>query len=465
MKDKKKKKLMDRIPHPLALLFYIVILAAILTYIIPAGSYERETVDDATRTVPGTFEYVDQSPVNILDMFTAMPEGFQAIADIVFIVFAAAMMFGVMEKTGMIENTIGTFVKRLGIEKRFVIVVIMTYVYGILGVFVGYENNIALIPIAVLLSIAIGGDVMLGAGIAIGGVSVGFGLAPFNPYTVGVGHKIAEMQLFSGWEFRSILVIIILGILSAYNVWYFKKILKDEEKSLSDGIDTAGMHLTKPLEEYAMRKKDIAMLLVFTAGLAVMLFGVFTKGWYINEISAIFLMVGIVCGIIARMNGSEIADTFSKALEPSALAAILIGAAQAIQIVMEQGNISDTIAHSMVSVLENLPTMFAAIFMSISQSIINIFIPGGSGQALVTLPIMIPVGDMIGLTRQTTVLAFQIGDGVTNIITPTLGGLMAMLGLCKVPYGRWIRYIFPFTIVAFILSWIALVIAVLINWQ
>src|SRR5699024_3113762 len=276
------------------------------------------------------------------------------------------------------------------------------------------------VPIAIILSLAIRGDVLLGAGIAIGGISVGFGLSPFNPYTIGVGHTIAEMQLFSGWLFRSILVVSVLSLLAAYNVRYFKKIQQDESKSLSEGIPTEGMTLTQPLESYSMRKRDTAMLVVFISGVIIMLIGVFTAEWYINEISAIFLMVGIVNGIIAKMNGSQIAETFSKALEPSALAAVLIGAAQAIQIVMTHGNITDTIAYAFVNVLEELPIMLAAIFMSIAQGIINVFIPGGSGQALVTLPIMIPVGDMIGLTRQTTILAFQVGDGVTNIITPTL---------------------------------------------
>ncbi|MFD2759752.1 YfcC family protein [Lentibacillus juripiscarius] len=465
MKDEKKsKKLLDRIPHPLALLFYIVVAAAILTYIIPAGSYERETVDGETRTIPGSFEYVENSPVGIMDLFTSIPEGFQEMADIVFITFAAAMMFGLLEKTGMLENTIGTFVRKIGIQRRFLIVVIMTFVYGLFGIFIGLENNIALIPIAVLLSVAIGGDAMLGAGIGIGGVLVGFGLSPFNPYTVGVGHKLAEMQLFSGWLFRSILVVLTLSVLAYYNVRYFKKILKDREKGLANDVDVRDMQLSKPLDSYKMSKQDIAMLLVLITGITIMLFGVFAKGWYINEVAAIFLMIGIVSGIIARMNSSQIANVFSEALKPSALAAILIGVAMATQVVLNKGNISDTVAHGLFSVLEYLPTTLAAVFMTISQSIINIFIPSGSGQALVTLPIMIPVGDMLDITRQSTILAFQIGDGLTNIFSPTLGGLMAMLGLCKVPYGRWLRYIFPFVIIALCISWIALVISVLINW-
>ncbi|WP_100009840.1 YfcC family protein [Lentibacillus sediminis] len=465
MEDKKKSKtLLDRIPHPLALLFFIVLAAAILTYIIPAGSYDRETVGDQTRTIPGSFEYTESNPVGIMDLFTAIPVGFQEMSDIIFVTFAAAMMFGLLEKTGMLENTVGTFVRKAGVERRFLIVVIMTFVYGFFGIFIGLENNIALVPIAVLLSVAIGGDAMLGAGIAIGGVLVGFGLSPFNPYTVGVGHRIAEMELFSGWVFRSVLVLFTLSVLAYFNVRYFKKILKNPDKSLGYDIDTQDMTLSKSLESYHMRKQDIAMLLVFFSGIIIMLIGIFTQGWYINEVAAIYLIIGIVCGIIARMNASQIAHVFSKALEPSALAAILIGVAMATQVVLNHGNISDTVAHSLVSVLEYLPTTLAAVFMTMSQSVINILIPSGSGQAVVTLPIMLPVGDILGITRQSTILAFQIGDGLTNLFSPTLGGLMAMLGLCRVPYGRWLRYIFPFVIIAISISWVALVISVLINW-
>lgn len=464
----KKKSLLERIPHPLTLLFYIIIFAAILTYIIPSGEFDRVTMESnigtVTKTIPGTYHAIEKNPAGIFDILRAIPEGFVGIADIVFIVFAAAMMFGVLEKTGMLENAVGSFVKKMGMKRKFLIVAIVTYVYGLLGIFVGYENNIALVPIAVVLSLAIGGDVLLGAGIAVGGISVGFGLAPFNPYTVGIGHKLAEMPLFSGWEYRLVIVFVLLTILVLFNIRYFKKIIKDKENSLVKEVDTTGLSLSKDISEYSMQKQDIAMLLVFLVGLAIMLWGVFTNGWYIKEIAAVFLGVGIVSGLVARMRPDEIAETFSKALEPSALAAVIIGLAQAIKVVMDQGGISDTIANGLVSNLDNLPTMVAVVYMSITQSIINIFIPGGSGQALVTLPIMIPTGDMLGFTRQTTILAFQIGDGLTNIMTPTLGGLMAMLGLCRVPFGKWVRYIASFTALAFVISWVFLIISVLIGY-
>lgn len=458
------KKLLDRIPHPMALLFYIAIFAAILTYIIPSGSYDRETIDGQEQTIPGTFEFTEETHANVMDLFISIAEGFQEASDIIFIVFAAAMMFGVMEKSGMVENVVGSFVKKIGVERRQTIVVMMTFVYGLFGNFIGLENNIVLIPIALLLSIAIGGDLMLGAGIGIGGVLIGFGLSPFNPYTIGVAQRIAELPLFSGWGLRTILVVIALSLLAIYNVRYLNKILKNEEESLTKDIDTTDMQLTKPLSEYFIRKKDLIMLVVFVLGIIFMLFGVFLKGWYINEISAVFLMVGVVNGIISRMNANEISNTFAKALEPTVLAAILIGIAQSIQFVLTKGNVNDTIAYSFASILDYFPSLFSGLFMSMAQSVINLFIASGSGQALVTMPIMLPVAEQVGMSRQLAILAFQIGDGITNTFTPTMGGLLAMLGLCKVPFGKWLRYIFPLTIIIFIAGWITLIIAALIGY-
>lgn len=467
-KNLKKKNFIDRIPHPMVLLFYIIVFAALLTYIVPSGEFERVTMESnigtVTKTIPNSYSPIEKNPAGLFDVLRAIPEGFVGIADIVFIVFAAAMMFGVLEKTGMLENTVGTFVRKVGVKRKFLIVAIVTYVYGLLGIFVGYENNIALVPIAVVLSLAIGGDVLLGAAIAVGGISVGFGLAPFNPYTVGIGHKIAEMPLFSGWQYRLVVVFILLTILVFHNIRYFKKILKNRENSLVQEVDTTGLTLSKDISEYSMKGRDVYMLLVFLIGLGVMLWGVFTKGWYIKEIAAVFLGVGIVSGLVARMKPDEIGETFSKSLEPSAFAAVIIGLAQAIKVVMDQGGISDTIANALVSNLDQLPTMVAVVYMSITQCIINLFIPGGSGQALVTLPIMIPAGDMLGFTRQTTILAFQIGDGLTNIMTPTLGGLMAMLGLCRVPFGKWVKYIASYTGIAFLVSWVFLILSVMFGY-
>lgn len=458
------KKWYQRIPHPIVMLFAIIVLTAILSHIIPAGSFERELVDGRQRVVPDSYKAIEQTPLSFMDTFLAIPGGFASAIAIIFVVLSSGIMFGVLERSGMIENAVGTFMKYLGLERRYLVVVLMTFIFGMLGVFVGYENNIALIPIAAITSLAIGGDLMLAAAISVGGVTVGFGLSPFNPYTVGTGHTIAEMPMYSGWLIRSVLCLSALSILAFFNIRYFKRILKKPERSLSLGIDTKGFELSKPLESYSMTANNWLIMTIFVGGMGAMLFGVFEYHWYINEISAIFLMISIAAGIAGGMSGRTISETALKSVSVVAPGAFMVGFATSIKVAMEMGNISDSIAYSLSQGLSQLPLYASAVAMSGAQSVINFFIPSGSGQALATLPIMIPLGDLLGLTRQTTILAYQIGDGVTNLFNPTLGGLIAMLAMCRIPFDKWLRFIIPIVGLILLVSWVVLLITVSINW-
>jgi uncharacterized ion transporter superfamily protein YfcC len=204
---------------------------------------------------------------------------------------------------------------------------------------------------------------------------------------------------------------------------------------------------------------------VFLLGLVVILYGVFNLGWYINELSAIFLMVAVLCGIISKMSATTMSETVLDAVSKAAPGAFMVGFATSIKVLMEMGNISDTISFNLSQMLQDLPLYAAAISMSVSQTVINFFIPSGSGQALATLPVMLPLGESLGLTKQVTILAFQIGDGLSNLVNPTLGGLIAMLSMCRVPLDRWLRFIFPVVIVLLGISFIALIIAVATGYN
>lgn len=459
------KKWYKRIPHAVTMLFGIIVLVAILTYILPAGSYERVVLNGRNTVIPDSYKIIPSTPIGILDMFKAFPLGFKAAVEIIFIVLAGGIMFGIMEKTKAVENSVGTLVKKLGSEKQYLIIVIMTFIYGFLGIAVGYENNIAMVPIAAVLSLALGGDLILAAGISVGAMTIGFGLSPINPYTVGTGHKIAELQMFSGAFLRSILCFIALSIMAYYNIRYFKKITKNPEKSLGKGLDESGISLSKPIQEYKITLNNWMVISIFLIGLAVIIFGVFNYHWYLNELSAIFLMIALLCGIISRMNGTTLSKTVLEAVSKAAPGAFMVGLATSIKVLMEMGNISDTISYNLALILKDLPLYASAISMSLSQTVINFFIPSGSGQALATLPIMLPLGETLGLTRQITILAFQIGDGLSNLINPTLGGLIAMLSMCRVPLDRWLRFIFPIVMLLTAISFIALIIAVAIGYN
>ncbi|MCH2023318.1 MAG: AbgT family transporter [Saprospiraceae bacterium] len=437
----------------------------LLTHLLPAGVYERILVDGRNRVVPGSYQIIEATPVGLLDMFKAIPLGFKSAVEIIFIVLAGGIMFGIMEQSKAIENSVGTLVKRMGISKKYLIVVILTFVYGFLGVAVGYENNIALVPIAAVLSLALGGDLVLAAGISVGAMTVGFGLSPINPYTVGTGQKIAELPLFSGALLRSVLCLSALCIMAYYNVRYFKKICENPESGLGHGLKEEGLSLNKPIEEYNMTVNNWLVLLIFILGLTVSLYGVFNLNWYINELSAIFLMIALACGIISKMNATKMSETLLDSVAIAAPGAFMVGYATSIKVLMEMGNIGDTLSFHLSEILQGLPLYAAAISMSISQSVLNFFIPSGSGQALASLPVMIPLGEVLGLTRQTTILAYQIGDGITNLINPALGGLIAMLSMCRVPLDRWIRFIFPLAAILLLLCWIVLILAVITNYQ
>lgn len=457
--------ILKRIPHAITMLFGIIVLVTLLTYIIPAGQYERILVDGRKIVVPNSYTIIPSTPVGLLGMFKAIPLGFKAAVEIIFIVLAGAIMFGFMNKSKAVENAVGALVKKLGLRNKYLIIVIMTFIYGLLGVAVGYENNIAMVPIAALLSLALGGDLILAAGIAVGGMTIGFGLSPINPYTVGTGHKIAELPMFSGAILRSILCLIALSLMAWYNVRYFKKITLNPEKSLGQGLSVEDFALSKPIDKYRLTTKNWMVISVFIGGLLVILYGVFNLNWYINELSAVFLMIALLTGIISKMSTNKMSETVLKAVSVAAPGAFMVGFATSIKVLMETGNIGDTISYQLSTLLEGLPLHAAAICMSISQSIINFFIPSGSGQALATLPVMLPLGESLGLTRQITILAFQIGDGLSNLINPTLGGLIAMLSMCRVPIDRWIRFILPVFLGVLCIAFLALIIAVAINYN
>ncbi len=460
-----KKRWYEYIPHPVSMLFGMVLLATLMSYILPAGLFDRELIDGRERVIPGTFHTVQQTTVGLLDMFVAFSKGFKSASDIIWVVFASGIMFGILEQTKMIENAIGTIVRRMGVNNKNKIVVLATFIFGLCGVAVGFENNIALVPIAAVLALAIGGDLILAAGISVAAITTGFGLSPINPYTVGVGHKIAEMPIFSGVEYRAVLCFIGISFLAFYNLRYFKKLQSDPSSSLGLGLDTSGFSLTKDIEDYSLGLKDYLVLAVFLCGMIIMLYGVFVYDWYINQISAIFLMIAIAAGLVSRMSSNEIGTAVMKSVSLIAPGAFMVGFAATIKVLLDMGNISDTIAYYLSNTLTAFPTYLAAILMSFSQCIMNIMIPSGSGQALATLPIMIPVGELAGISRQCSIQAFQIGDGITNLFNPTLGGLIAMLSMCRVPFDRWLRYVFPMAMYLLIIAWIFLLVMVLTGWQ
>ncbi len=468
MENKNSQKWYHKANDPMALIFYMLFIASLLTYIIPAGEYVRLLIDGRTVVEAGSYHHIEQTPVGLFDTFVAIPRGLVDAGQYLFIAFIAGGLFHILSQSGALENAIGTAVKHIGLQNRTILIFMATYIYGIFGIAVGFENNIALIPVAIIISSALGFSNMVGVCIAVGGIGIGFALSPINPYTVGTAQTIAELPLFSGAGLRSLLVFITLTALGFYTAFFVAK--KEEARNEGQG-------LSKDISEYSMGKKDILIIATFLLAIVVIavcsyLSGIPAEGggnklgrsWYINEIAAVFIIVAVITAFIYRFSPNQFVALMMEGASKVTAGALVIGLAASIKIVLIDGHIIDTIIYSLSSFLDQVPTAFTAIVMSIIQGIINLFIPGGSGQALATMPVLIPVADLIGMSRQLMVLSFQVGDGLTNLIVPTSGGTLAMLALGGVSYGRWVKVITPFMFFAYGISWLFIFIAYTINW-
>jgi len=270
--------------------------------------------------------------------------------------------------------------------------------------------------------------------------------------------------MFSGWPLRTAFCLAAVILTGMHTIKYFKKVKADPSKSFVKDISTEGFDLTHAIEDYKLSGQDKLVLGGFGVGLVIMLWGIFQHHWYINEMSAVFVILAIALGFMAKMGPSRIAALMIEGASGVAGGALVVGVARAIQVVLEQGQIQDTIVNSLATPLQHLSVTVSAVLMTLVHCVVNFFIPSGSGQAMATMPIMIPLSDVIGMTRQTAILAFQVGDGVTNMIYPTLGGLLAMLALARVPFDKWFRFAFPLVLKILVVSWIFLIVAVQIGY-
>lgn len=444
-------------PDPMVLIFMILVATFFLALVVPAGEFSREMVNGRTAVVPDSFHYLDDIPaLHIFDIFVAIPKGLISASQYLFIVFIAGGLFHLIQKTGALENAIGVAVHKVGVKNRNIIITIGTFIYGFFGISVGFENNIALVPVAVLISSAVGLSSLVGTVMAVGGIGIGFALSPINPYTVGVAQGIAELPTFSGALLRTCLVLSSLAALSYYICTKVAKMPYQEQK-LAGGM-------SKNLSEYQLTQTNIWTLLVFIGGLAVMLYGVFANGWYINEIAGLFLLLAIIIGYVNGLKANAIAKEMVVGASGVTAGALVIGLAASIQILLEQAHIIDTIVYVLSNLIKDMPIALSAIVASVVQGAINLFVPSGSGQAMVTMPILIPVADLVGMSRQLMITAFQIGDGLTNLIVPTSGGTLAMIALGRVTYEQWLKAIFPFMIIVYVISWVALFIGQQIGY-
>lgn len=460
--EKKKKFL---IPHTYAIIFSIIILATLATYFLPAGQYERMEEAGRTIVVENSYAQVEQSPVSIFEMFKAIPLGMQAGARIIFYIFLVGGAFGIIRATGAIESGVNALVQKMQGSGIWLIPISMT-VFSILGFSTGMsEETIIFVPIGIAIARALGYDALVGTAMVSTGAASGFIGGMLNPFTVGIAQEIAEVKLFSGIGFRSVVYVFILLVAITYVMRYAKKIQADPTKSIMYDIEQK-IKLVKVSDIDTFDKfttRHILVLLTLLTGILVNMYGVFKLDWFLDELAANFIIVGFVAGILGGLNINKLFDALVDGMKIVAFGALIVGFARAILVILESGVIIDTIVYSLVQLISHLPQTLNAVGMFAVQVIINFFIPSGSGQAATTMPIMVPIADLLGMERQVAVLAFQYGDAITNSIIPTSAALMGYLAIAGIPYERWVKFIWKLIVIWLIIAAIALVAAVMLG--
>ncbi|WP_077602608.1 YfcC family protein [Oceanobacillus sojae] len=442
-KIKQKKKF--QLPDAYVILFIILLLAAILTYIIPAGSFEREATEEGTDViVPDSYSQIEQQPVNFIDLFSSIQEGLIGGAGLIFLVLTIGGTFAVIEKTGAIDNLILNTIKRTKNREWLLILMVagLFSVFGGLGIIA--NSSIAFIPIGIILARAMKMDAIVGVSIIYLGAYSGFAIGFLDPQTTGFAQQIAQLPLFSGLALRIVLYVIVVGATIAYIIWYANRVKNDPQKSILSG------NPFPKLEEKSMDDVDgkltptqLAVLLVLTATIVVYVYGVFQWNWDINQMAGIFVALAVVTSLISKIGANQMVEEFMNGAKRVLYGALIIGMARSIVVILENGQVLDTVVHGMAIALEPFSSVMGAVAMFIGNGLFNLVVTSGSGQAAIVMPIMTPLADLMDIPRQVAVQAYTLGDGFTNIITPLSGVLMANLAIAGIPWTKWLKFALP----------------------
>ncbi|MCR4805064.1 MAG: AbgT family transporter [Clostridia bacterium] len=463
MSELEKKKKFS-LPSTPVLLFLIIVVIMILTYIVPAGTYERVFDEASGRNVvdPASFQYVEQSPVNPWKMFVSIPDAFVEVGNIIFLIaFGFFWVYSVMQ-SGALTSAINKLLGSKAKDSKLFIPICM-FIFAIAGSTYGeLETVYGLVPIFVALAIALGYDAIVGLCMCFVGVATGFASATTNAFTIGVAQSIAELPIFSGLIYRWIIFFVQYAVMTFMVMRYANKVKKNPEASYVKDCDFSSFELERVENvEFTAKQKIILVSMIFTV--ATIVYGSLKLGFWINEMSAVFIISALIISIIAGFKPEQIKDNLLTAFKEMAIGMVVVGLARAILIIMQNGVIIDTVVHGLATVTAGLGRMGSAIGMLVAQNIINFFIPSGSGQATAIMPIMVPLGDLAGVTRQVTVLAYQFGDGYSNMLWPTCS-VATMCGIGKIPLDRWYKFFIPVYAVCFCVQVILLIIAVMIGY-
>lgn len=466
METTKKKKFHFKMPHTYVILVSIMVLMLVLTHIIPAGEYDRtEDAFGNTVVVEGSYHTIDVDAPGIFDLFLALQEGYVDAANIMFLIIFAYGFVYVLTKNGTMDAALGTMVKKIGTRVSLLIPITM-FVLGVLGSTMGiYEEVYGLFPVFVGIFMALGYDAIVGGATIFLGVSIGYAAGTTNPYNIAVAQDVAGVELYSGMEFRWIIFAAFEALAIFYVMRYARRVKADPSRSLLKGIqvDSVEMKSINSLDEVKMTVRQKLCLVLFFGVIAFLTYSVLELGWYIDEIAALFLMAMVIAGIISGYSATEICQTFIESTKSMVSSMLIVGFTRGILILMKQGCITDTIVFGLVNLLDGASKYVAAYGMLILQNIIKFFINGSTSQATITMPIMAPTAELVGLSKQIAVLAYQFGNGFADCFWPTSCALCCGL-MGGVPLNKWYRFVTPLFLMMLVLEFVFMTIAVWIGY-
>ena len=437
------------IPHPLVLLLSCVFAAAVLTHVVRAGEFERrdDPVTGRRAVVAGSFHPVPQNPVGPFAVLMALPQGMTEAASVIFLVFLVGGAFSVVEGTGAFNQGVTWLVRALG-HRTDLIVPICCVTFAAAGAVEGmWEEVIPLVPVLLLLVRSAGYDPITAVAMSIGSAAVGIAFSPINPFSVGIAQKVAQLPLLSGLELRVVVLIVGLVIWTWWTMRHARRTRTTPEAA-------------SPSTTVSLDWRRVVILLMVGVTFVAYVVGALRYDWGFDELGALFFGMGVLAGLLAGLGIDGTARAFVEGFRSMAFAAALIGFARAIFVVLDKGKIVDTVINGMVTPLVDLPAVVFALGMTLVQAVISIAIPSTSGRAVLTMPILVPMSDLLGVSRQVTVLAYQFGAGVINHILPTDGTLMAILALASVRFDRWFRFAAPACAMLLVLGLFAIAVAV-----
>lgn len=414
---------------------------------------------------PESFEYIDRTPVDLFGFMLAIPNGLIETAEIVFGIIIIGGMFAVIERTGIINLGVGKLANTFA-NRGLIVIPILMIPFALITAFTSQiELSLIYLPAILPLILRLGFDKVTAAATVLIATVAGFTLGITSPANVGVAQQVSQLPLYSGMNYRIIMLITILTIGIFYVMRYAKKVRDNPELSVTyDEYERIQNNVVEDNGEQKATKRQIAASFILLIAFGVLIYGLLVHGWYFRELAGLYILIGVAVGIVGGLNGTQIAESFVEGFKNIILGALVVGIARGIAVVLNDGNIMDTLIYAAGNVVASMPSEITAVIMFVVQGIINFFIPSGSGQAMVTMPIMSGLADLSGVTRQVAVLAFLFGDGFANIFYPTSGYFMAALAIAGIAWEKWVKFIWKLLLIWYSLAIVFLLIAQWMNY-